>query len=110
MVGLAPEIAENLFAPFHSTKAAGMGVGLSISRTIIEAVEHYGSAVFAGGAMVIDTEKQVTLHRTLMQPHLARAVCGEIEAAGQAALALQDTGTAGVDYLYPRRRPGSARR
>ena len=37
--GLPPEIAANLFAPFHSTKATGMGVGLSISRTIIEAHE-----------------------------------------------------------------------
>jgi two-component system sensor kinase FixL len=37
--GLAPEIAANLFAPFRSTKATGMGVGLSISRTIIEAHE-----------------------------------------------------------------------
>ena len=37
--GLAPEIADNLFAPFHSTKATGMGVGLSISRTIVEAHE-----------------------------------------------------------------------
>jgi two-component system sensor kinase FixL len=37
--GLAPEIVENLFAPFHSTKATGMGVGLSISRTIVEAHE-----------------------------------------------------------------------
>lgn len=37
--GLAPEIADNPFAPFHSTKATGMGVGLSISRTIIEAHE-----------------------------------------------------------------------
>ncbi|MGZ3257220.1 MAG: ATP-binding protein, partial [Croceibacterium sp.] len=37
--GLAPEIAANLFAPFQSTKATGMGVGLSISRTIIEAHE-----------------------------------------------------------------------
>lgn len=37
--GLAPEIAERLFQPFHSTKATGMGVGLSICRTIIEAHE-----------------------------------------------------------------------
>jgi two-component system sensor kinase FixL len=35
--GIAPEIADRLFQPFMSTKAQGMGVGLSISRTIIEA-------------------------------------------------------------------------
>lgn len=35
--GLAAEIAEQLFQPFVSTKREGMGLGLSISRTIIEA-------------------------------------------------------------------------
>jgi two-component system, LuxR family, sensor kinase FixL len=35
--GIAPEIAAQLFQPFITTKAHGMGVGLSISRTIIEA-------------------------------------------------------------------------
>jgi two-component system sensor kinase FixL len=35
--GIAPEIARQLFQPFITTKQAGMGVGLSISRTIIEA-------------------------------------------------------------------------
>jgi two-component system sensor kinase FixL len=35
--GIAPEIAEKLFQPFMTTKRNGMGVGLSISRTIIEA-------------------------------------------------------------------------
>jgi two-component system sensor kinase FixL len=34
--GIAPQIAEHLFQPFMTTKAAGMGVGLSISRTIVE--------------------------------------------------------------------------
>lgn len=33
--GLAPEISEQLFQPFVSTKAAGMGLGLSICHTII---------------------------------------------------------------------------
>ncbi|MBI3705903.1 MAG: PAS domain S-box protein [Rhizobiales bacterium] len=34
--GIAPEIAEQLFQPFITTKRQGMGVGLSISRTIVE--------------------------------------------------------------------------
>lgn len=34
--GIAPEIAGQLFQPFVTTKRTGMGVGLSISRTIIE--------------------------------------------------------------------------
>lgn len=35
--GLSDQIAEHLFEPFVSTKASGLGVGLSICRTIIEA-------------------------------------------------------------------------
>jgi len=35
--GIAPEISAQLFQPFITTKRHGMGVGLSISRTIIEA-------------------------------------------------------------------------
>lgn len=35
-VGLEPDEAEKLFEPFYTTKSAGMGIGLAISRSIID--------------------------------------------------------------------------
>ena len=42
--GISPEIMKQLFQPFVTTKRSGMGVGLSISRTIIEA---HGGRIWA---------------------------------------------------------------
>jgi len=43
-LGIAPEISEQLFQPFITTKRHGMGVGLSISRTIVQA---HGGRIWA---------------------------------------------------------------
>lgn len=46
--GLPPEIRQQVFHPFNTSKAQGMGVGLSICRTIVEA--HGGSISVADRA------------------------------------------------------------
>ena len=104
---LSPEgkVTERAKAAVHSCLSAGLlvcfatGRNWTESKTVLEAVAHYDSAVFVGGAHVVDTKQEVTLHRTMMESSLAADVCRELESSGHAVLALQDTGTAGVDYL-----------
>ena len=60
--GIAPEVAGQLFQPFVTTKREGMGVGLSISRTIIES---HGGKVWVepnptGGSIFRFTLRAVT--------------------------------------------------
>jgi two-component system sensor histidine kinase DctS len=45
--GISAEVAAQLFTPFFTTKAEGMGLGLSLCRTVIE--QHGGFLGFAAG-------------------------------------------------------------
>lgn len=89
----------------HKALKAGLlvvfatGRNMTESKMVLDAVAHYDTAVFVGGAMVIDTHNRTTIHRTAMEPQLARELCATLESMGHAAMALQDTGQAGVDYL-----------
>ncbi len=57
--GVAPEVAQQLFTPFFTTRAEGMGLGLSLCRTVIE--QHGGSLDFGPGPGGVGSEFRFTL-------------------------------------------------
>jgi len=110
---LSPEgkVTQRTRDAIHACLSAGMlvcfatGRNWTESRDILETLEHYPTAVFVGGAMVVDTGNRITLHRTMMQPPLAMEVCRLLETAGQPVLALEDQGEAGVQYVISTHAP-----
>ncbi len=57
--GIAPDVAARLFTPFFTTRAEGMGLGLSLCRTVIE--QHGGTLDFGPGPGGKGTEFRFTL-------------------------------------------------
>ena len=101
----AGEVTARTAAAVRGAVAAGLlvcfatGRNWTESRAIVEAVGHRGPCVFVGGAAVVDTRDGRVIRHSPMHPALAAEVCRFFESRGQAAMALQDTGAAGVDYL-----------
>jgi two-component system sensor kinase FixL len=67
--GLAPEVAAQLFQPFVTTKKHGMGVGLSICRTIVES---HGGKIWADSKQGEGTTFHFTL-RTIKRGEMVNA-------------------------------------
>ncbi|MEY4752329.1 MAG: hypothetical protein RJA44_4 [Pseudomonadota bacterium] len=69
--GIPPEVAEQIFTPFFSTKPDGMGIGLGMCRTVVE--QHGGLLAFSSGPDGQGTEFRFTLPAaTTPQPSLPR--------------------------------------
>ncbi len=70
--GIAPDVAARLFTPFYTTRREGMGLGLSLCRTVIE--QHGGALDFTPGPGGVGTEFRFTLPTPRPAPQPAAAV------------------------------------
>jgi len=75
--GIAADVSAKLFTPFFTTKPEGMGLGLSLCRTVIE--QHGGALDHGPGDGGVGTEFRFTLP--------AAAVAESGETSGSSALA-----------------------
>ena len=77
--GIAPDVAARLFTPFFTTRTEGMGLGLSLCRTVIE--QHGGALDFGPGPEGRGTEFRFTL------PAPAGAESGETSGSASTSIA-----------------------
>ncbi len=75
------------------------GRGLAESQGAVAAIGHRGPIVLAGGALVSDPLTGKTLHRSVIDPTLARQLSDHMAAAGHAVLILLDPEPQDHDYL-----------
>jgi two-component system, LuxR family, sensor histidine kinase DctS len=71
--GIPPEVAARLFTPFFTTRAEGMGLGLSLCRTVAE--QHGGALAFAPAQPVAEGGRGTVFRFTL--PVARGATTGE---------------------------------
>lgn len=69
--GVAPDVAQRLFTPFFTTRREGMGLGLSLCRTVIE--QHGGALDFSSTAPADGTGATTEFRFTLPADALHRA-------------------------------------
>jgi two-component system sensor histidine kinase DctS len=79
--GIAPEVADKLFTPFFTTRIEGMGLGLSLCRTVIE--QHGGALDFVPGPQRGGTACGTEFRFTLPAPKGAET--GETSQSSSAA-------------------------
>lgn len=89
----------------HRARDAGVlvalctGRGLTESRYAIDTLDHHGPIILAGGALVSDPSTRKTLHRAVIEPHLAAELIDFLDPSSHAVVALLDPDAQRHDYL-----------
>ncbi len=79
--GIAPDVATRLFTPFFTTRAEGMGLGLSLCRTVIE--QHGGALDFGPGPIRGGERRGTEFRFTLPAPRAQEAGAGAAVDSGE---------------------------
>jgi two-component system sensor histidine kinase DctS len=76
--GIAPEVAARLFTPFFTTRTEGMGLGLSLCRTVVE--QHGGTLEFGPGPGGRGTAFHFTLPAAPVPPETGETRASSLQA------------------------------